>query len=151
MSELRFDHIGVVVKYLAIGREFFQAALPISDWTEAIDDPGIGVSVQFALERSCLCYELIAPLGERSPIAGPLASGRNVLNHVAYRTADLAQAGRHLESLGCHATGIAHPAVAYEGHLVQFFVSPLRFIIELIESPVHEHAWVTRPSTDFAG
>lgn len=150
MSELRFDHIGVVVRDLAIGREFFEAALPISDWTEAIDDPGIGVSVQFALERSRLCYELIAPLGESSPVAGALASGRNVLNHVAYRTADLAQAGRRLESLGCHTTGLAQPAVAYGGYLVQFFVSPLRFIIELIEAPVHEHAWMMRPSADLA-
>ncbi len=141
MTPLRFDHIGIVVPDLAPGRDFFNTAFPITRWTASVDDPGLGVSVQFALDASGLVYELIAPLGPASPVAGALSSGRNLLNHIAYRTTDLVHAAAHLASTGCRETAPARPALAYGNAPVQFFLSPLRFIIELIEAPAHEHRW----------
>ena len=46
-----------------------------------------------------------------------------------------------MRSVGCVATGDPRPAVAYGGHMVQFWVSPLRFIVELVEAPEHEHVY----------
>jgi methylmalonyl-CoA/ethylmalonyl-CoA epimerase len=139
---LEFDHIGVIVSDLAAGRVFLRGALGISCWTAPIDDPGIRVSVQFgSAPGSPLVYELVAPLGEGSPVANALRQGKGILNHVAYRTPSLAQAAGQLRALNCFPAGEAQPAVAYGGALIQFWVSPLRFLIELIEKPEHGHAF----------
>ena len=136
---LRFDHLGVVVAEMEAGRAFFADALGIYRWTQVFHDEGIGVSVQFGLGADGPCYELIAPLGEESPVAGALRSGKRILNHVAYLTADLEASGSKLAEQGCQATGPAKPAVAYAGKRVQFWISPLRMMVELIEAPGHEH------------
>jgi methylmalonyl-CoA/ethylmalonyl-CoA epimerase len=46
-----------------------------------------------------------------------------------------------LRAQGCCPAGAPQPAVAYGGRRVQFFVSPLRFVIELIEKPDHMHTF----------
>lgn len=140
--ELRFDHIGLVVASLAEGRENLSAALEVRRWTEPVDDEGIGVSVQFGVGTTGPAIELIAPLGENSPVAGALRSGGRILNHLAYVTADLEGSAAALREQGYCTTGPARPAVAYGGRAIQFFVSPLRFMVELIEAPEHEHAYV---------
>ena len=134
VSTRRFDHIGLVVGDLAAGRESLGSTLDVSHWTEIFEDAGIGVLVQFGRGETGPCYELIAPFGKTSPIAGSLRGGRNILNHVAYLVTDLnVEAARMLEQ-GCISTGAAQPAVAYGGRRIQFWMSPLRFLVELIEA-----------------
>jgi methylmalonyl-CoA/ethylmalonyl-CoA epimerase len=148
---LEFDHIGLIVADLTAARAFLEAALGIACWTPITDDPGIRVSVQFgSASDSAVVYELIAPLGEDSPIAAALRQGKSILNHVAYLTPDLAASAAHLRALGCFAAGEPKPALAYHGRLIQFWVSPLRFIIELIEKPGHRHPF-SQPAIDSHG
>ena len=150
-STLIFDHLGVVVADLAAAREHLSATLGIVQWSEVFNDPQIGVSVQFGSGGASPRFELITPLGEKSPIARALSQGKNVLNHVAYITHDLAAAAETLRQQGCFPTGEAQPAVAYGGKSIQFFLSPLRFIIELIEAPGHRHLFEDRVSTPHSG
>jgi len=89
------------------------------------------------------CLELVVPLGDHSPIAGALRGGKHILNHVAYRTSDLTAAGERQRAQGCLAAGDAKAAVAYGGKRVQFWISPLRFMIELVEAPEHRYAFGT--------
>jgi methylmalonyl-CoA/ethylmalonyl-CoA epimerase len=138
---LRFDHLGVVVAEMGAGRSFLESALGVRQWTAVVEDAGIGVDVQFGTGGDGMVYELIAPRGESSPVSNALRSGKHILNHVAYRTDDLAAAGERLRAQGCVATGAPKPAVAYSERRVQFFVSPLRFVVELIEALEHEHAY----------
>ena len=144
--ELIFDHLGIIVADLAQGQKFLEGALGISRWSEVIDDHGLGVSVQFGASVVGVgpVYELVAPLGSASPIAGQLGRGKGVLNHLAYRTSDLQASTAHLRATGCFATAEPQPARAYGGALVQFWVSPLRFLIELIAKTEHEHALLSR-------
>jgi methylmalonyl-CoA/ethylmalonyl-CoA epimerase len=143
-SKLIFDHLGLVVPTLEEGRSHLAGALDIIQWTTPFDDAGIGVSVQFGKQGAGgPAFELIAPLGPASPVAGALRSGKQILSHVAYRTDDIAASGERLREQGCVATGPAQGAVAYGGRPVQFFVSPLRFMIELIEAPDHEHLYTS--------
>jgi methylmalonyl-CoA/ethylmalonyl-CoA epimerase len=138
-----FDHIGLIVADLAAGRAFLEGALGISRWTPVTDDPGIRVSVQFgAAPGSSILYELVAPLGADSPITGALRQSKSILNHVAYLTPNLAESAAHLRAMSCFPTGDPQPAVAYSGCLIQFWVTPLRFLIELIEKPGHRHLFV---------
>ncbi len=145
---LVFDHLGVIVEELAGGREFLRLSLGISRWSAVIEDDGLGVDVQFGAAPSGVgpVYELVAPRGEASPIAGQLGRGKGALNHVAYRTADLAASAAHLRSTGCFATAEPQPAVAYGGAPVQFWVSPLRFLIELIGKGEHTHTLLEESS-----
>lgn len=142
-SLLVFDHLGLIVPDLAEGRAFLRTALGIVRWTEPVDDVGLGVSVQFgsAAGGTGPVYELVAPLGAASPITGQLGRGKGVLNHLAYRTDDFEASAAHLRSTGCFAAADPKPARAYGGALVQFWVSPLRFLIELIAKAEHEHSF----------
>ncbi|HMF65477.1 MAG TPA: hypothetical protein VK608_15415 [Edaphobacter sp.] len=42
MSGLQCDHIGLVVKDMAEGREFLGGMFGIEEWTGVFEDPGIG-------------------------------------------------------------------------------------------------------------
>lgn len=138
---LIFDHLGLVVADLDEGRAHLAATLGITRWTAPIEDAGIGVCIQFGLGPDGPAIELIAPFGDRSPVAHAVRTGQRTLNHLAYRTPEIGQAGDHLQAQGCVATAEPHPAVAYQGRKVQFFLSPLRFMIELIEGPGHVHTY----------
>jgi methylmalonyl-CoA/ethylmalonyl-CoA epimerase len=139
---LELDHLGLIVPDIATGRTFLETALGITHWTPIIEDPTLGVLVQFGSTPSRqLTYELIAPLGPASPVANALRSGKHILNHLAYLTPNLEASGLHLREAGCHPTGDPQPALAYEGRRIQFWMSPLRFVIELIEKPGHRHAF----------
>lgn len=143
---MKFDHIGLVVSSLSLGRQTLSLLLGIQAWTDEFVDPVLGVSVQFGRDSSNLCYELIAPLGDASSVSNALGTGRNILNHVAYLVPDLPVAAAQLRNTGAMPTGDPLPAVAYGGSLVQFFVTPLRFIIEIIETSDHEHKYRTSAS-----
>jgi methylmalonyl-CoA/ethylmalonyl-CoA epimerase len=140
---MKFDHIGVVVNNLPEGRRLLSAMQGVDHWTEAIADHEIGVYVQFGIGPNGPCYELIAPLTRASPVSGALKGSKNVLNHVGYLVANLDEAETHLRALGCFPTRDPQPAVAYGGKRIQFFLSPLRFMIELIEAPKHQHLFAS--------
>jgi len=143
--ELQFDHLGLVVKSVAKGRIAISKMLNISQWTAEFRDPLNGVVLQFGLDPAGVCYELLEPIDEFSPVYPALRNGKAILNHVAYRVTDLARQSEHLRRAGCAPTSDPKPAVAYGGRPIQFFVAPLRFIVELIEAPDHQHAYLPRP------
>ncbi len=146
---LALDHIGLIVPVLGTGRDFLATALGITRWTPITDDPTLQVSVQFGSDPGHqLTYELIAPFGEQSPIANALRTGKHILNHLAYLTPNLEMSGEHLRNTGCYPTGDPLPALAYQGRLVQFWISPLRFVIELIEKPGHIHPFADPESSE---
>jgi len=150
-TTLELDHLGLIVPDIAAGRAFLEAALGITHWTPVIDDPTLSVSVQFgATPANTLTYELIAPFGKTSPIANALRSGKHILNHLAYLTPNLEASGERLRQAGCYAAGAPQPALAYAGRRIQFWMSPLRFVIELIEKPGHRHNF-TGPAAATSG
>jgi methylmalonyl-CoA/ethylmalonyl-CoA epimerase len=137
-----FDHIGVVVKDLAVGRQFLIDALKVSRWSAVFDDPVNGVVLQFGADGQGVCYELLQPAGDNSPVKAALATGRSILNHLAYLVTDLEVAAEKLMSDDCIPTSEPKPAIAYGGRRIQFFVTPLNMIVELIEAPGHRHAYI---------
>jgi methylmalonyl-CoA/ethylmalonyl-CoA epimerase len=139
---LQFDHIGVVVASLEKGRDHFSQAFDISEWTVEFADAVNGVYVQFGRDQSGICYELVAPFGDSSPIASTLRKGDRILNHVAYLVENLKVESERLRSLGFIPTAEPKPAIAYDGRVIQFFVSRLRFIVELIECIPHAHQYL---------
>ena len=110
-------------------------------WTQIFEDPIHRVVVQFGQDNSGIVYELVAPLGQGSPIAQALAKGQNLLNHVAYRTPSLEQAALALRGLGCIPLGRPAPAVAFGGQPVQFFLTPVRIILEVVQGQATVHSF----------
>ena len=141
---MRFDHIGVTTAGLAEGRDLLGGAIGVTTWTEAFCDEVNDVYVQFGHCGSGVCYELIAPLSDRSPIRGVLSKKVNVLNHVAYLVDDIATHAARLTGMRFAPVAPARPAIAYGGHPIQFFVSRSRLMIELIEAPDHKHRYIPR-------
>jgi methylmalonyl-CoA/ethylmalonyl-CoA epimerase len=136
---MKFDHLGLVVENLERGRISLQQMLPIRAWTDEFVDPGNGVRCQFGQDAAGFLFELLEPLGRDSPIAAALDKGRAILNHIAYLVPDLAAGRDHLRAARCLPTGPPQPAVAYCGRPIQFFFTPLNFVIELIEAEEHRH------------
>jgi methylmalonyl-CoA/ethylmalonyl-CoA epimerase len=136
---MKFDHIGIVVADIAAGQDFFRNVFHISAWSSVVEDDGIGVAVQFGRDRAGVCYELVAPLRDNSPVSRSLAEGVNIINHVAYLVADLDAEAKRLRALGFFPASRPGPAVAYNGARIQFFVSEMRMIVELIEAIDHQH------------
>jgi methylmalonyl-CoA/ethylmalonyl-CoA epimerase len=139
---VQFDHLGIVVKSVAKGRKALTEVLSIRDWTAEIRDPVNGVLLQFGRDPAGVVYEVLEPLDEKSPVYNALATGKGILNHIAYRVSDLAAHAAAMRRAGCAPTSEPKPAVAYGGRNIQFFITPLRLIIELIEAPDHVHRYL---------
>lgn len=132
--ELIFDHVGLVVRDLKSGFGNVCSLLPIVSATQVYDDQVLGVSVQFLRDAGGVIFELIAPLGNDSPVAKIAASGRGVINQVAYRVGNLAEAAQYFRAHGATPTSAAKPAIAFAGAPVQFFLTKEFVVVELIES-----------------
>ncbi len=130
-----FDHIGLFVRDLESGRRKLGEVLPIAGFDPPVDDAGLKVRIQFAADTSGVRYELVAPFGEGDPVSGVLDSGKAILNHVAYRTADLGAEVERLRAARALPLGPPAPAVAFGGRRIIFLLTPLGFILELIETP----------------
>jgi methylmalonyl-CoA/ethylmalonyl-CoA epimerase len=141
-ADLLFDHIGIVVPSLEEGRQTLSSLFGHLHWTTRFDDPQLGVSVVFAQDLSGIVYELITPFGFDSPVLRTLTSRANLLNQIAYRTRSLDASVARLRKARAVPVGRSAPAVAFGGARVQFLMTPLGFLMELIEVDhvVHEFA-----------
>ena len=74
---MKFDHVGVVVANIEEGQRLFTAMFGIRRWTRSLMIPGVGVCVA-NLGSGLMAYaiELIAPVGDDSPIYVALKTGR---------------------------------------------------------------------------
>jgi methylmalonyl-CoA/ethylmalonyl-CoA epimerase len=138
---MKFDHVGVTTADLETGRTLMERAVGVRAWTQPFEDVVNDVWVQFGEDASGICYELVAPLSERSPIRQALSKKINVLNHVAYLVDDLAARERIIIAAGFVPVAPARPAIAYGNRPIQFFVSRSRLLIEFIEAPDHRHSY----------
>jgi methylmalonyl-CoA/ethylmalonyl-CoA epimerase len=129
----RFDHIGLVVRDLAAGADNLLATLPIVQASQRFDDHKLGVSVQFFRDTGGQVFELIAPLGPKSPVATLAASKLGKIDQLCYRCETLSVAVDRLRKNRCVPLGRAVPALAFDGAKVQFFWTPNDFVLELIE------------------
>ena len=138
---MKFDHVGVTTTDLASGRALLEGSIGVLAWTTEFRDEINEVWVQFGRCAAGMCYELVAPLSPASPVTRVLSKKINVLNHLAYLVDDLRANTARLLAMEFVPVADAKPAIAYGGGLIQFFVSPTRLMIELIEAPGHRHRY----------
>ena len=130
---MKFDHIGVFVKSLEIGRNHLSKIIQIARWSDPVDDHIQGVSIQFGYDNDGICYELVAPNSESNPVDNLLSQGKNIINHIAYKVDNIEKEIIRLKNLNCLLISGPTPAIAFDNKNITFLYTPLQFIIELIE------------------
>jgi methylmalonyl-CoA/ethylmalonyl-CoA epimerase len=128
-----FHHIGIFVKDLNFGKKILSKIFNVVSASEEIIDENIGVKIIFLKDNKGILYELVAPYGDKSPVLGTLKRGKDFLNHIAYLTNSFEKEVNKLRGEGFVPLGEAQSAKAFSGAKVIFLLSPLGFIVELIE------------------
>lgn len=136
---LGFDHIGILTRDVDKATEEFGRMVNAAEATRRFDDESLTVSVRFLRDPSGVVYEMIAPMGENSIVSGALRKGVNIINQLAYRTPSIAGDIARLKPQGFMPLGPSKPAIAFGGASVQFLLSPMGFVVELIEASEHIH------------
>lgn len=136
---MHFDHIGIVVASLPLGRSILETGYGVTCWTDEYSDAINDVWVQFGKDTMGICYELIAPLSLTSPVLRAQRQGMNVTNHLAFKVPSLPDQREKLILHGFYPLADPTPAVAYGGAQIQFFLSPISSLIELVEVADHSH------------
>jgi methylmalonyl-CoA/ethylmalonyl-CoA epimerase len=127
----RLNHVAIAVPDLAAGVAMYRDVLGA-----VVSPPQVlpehGVTVVF-VELPNTKIELLAVLGDASPIAGFLERNANGgVHHICYEVADLAAAKLHLVSKGARVLGDGEPRIGAHGKPV-LFLHPKDFAGTLIE------------------
>lgn len=134
ICDLQFHHLGLVVRDISEGKQRLTELFGEMTWSKTSIDPLQSVSVCFGSgANNSFLYELIEPMRDGSPIDNVIETSNNILNHVAYTSADFDNSLLRLRSLGCMPLGSPKPAVAFNNKRVAFYLTKLNFILEIIE------------------
>ena len=127
----RLNHVAIAVNDLPAASALYRDMLG-STVSDPVPQPEHGVTTVF-VELPNTKIELIAPLGDKSPIAAFLE--RNPfggIHHLCYEVEDIAAAVRHLSARGARVLGDGEPKIGAHGKPV-VFVHPKDFLGTLIE------------------
>ena len=130
---MKFHHIGIFLSNIKTGETFFKKIIKIKRKSRIFFDIKLGVKVRFLYDDSGICYEIVAPYGKNNPVNKVLKKKGNILNHVAYETKNLKKTMNYLRKINCAPITRPQPAKAFNNRKVIFFLTPLNFIIEIIQ------------------
>ncbi len=127
----RLNHVAIAVPDLEAAAASYRTVLGAAVSTPQAE-PDHGVTVVF-VELPNTKIELLAPLGEGSPIAPFLERNpAGGMHHICYEVEDLAAARDHLKAEGARVLGDGEPKIGAHGKPV-LFLHPKDFMGTLIE------------------
>jgi methylmalonyl-CoA/ethylmalonyl-CoA epimerase len=139
-EELGFKlrHVGVAVPSLDPATESLSTLFGYRVISGPFDDPIQKVSVNFLTQsdNDVAEIELIAPLGQDSPITAMLAKSGGGAYHLCFETSDIEQALVHAKNNGCIVISGPVPAVAFNGRRIAWIYTKSRQLFELVEAEV---------------
>ena len=131
---MKFDHIGIVVKSIEESRAMFERDLPGFSSSKIYLDKEIDVKIQFIEYLNSNKIELIEPLSKASPIRSVLEKKNSTnIHHLAYSCKNIEKTCNSFRDKGYGFFTKFYHAEAFNGAKVIFLLSPLNFIVELIE------------------
>jgi methylmalonyl-CoA/ethylmalonyl-CoA epimerase len=128
----RLHHVGVAVADLDKAIETHQRLFGQTIAWGPIEDPMQKVTACFMRGTDGCLFELLAPLGDSSPLVGWLAKQIGAY-HVCYEVDDIDAALHHARTNRCVVISEPTPAVAFDGRRVAWFFTPTRQLTELLE------------------
>lgn len=132
-SNLVFNHIGIFVKNIKKNEKYLTCLFKIHKKSKIILDKKLGIKAKLYYDKKNICYELVEPYGEKNPVSGYLKRASNILNHVAYSSKNFDQTIEELIKQKYMQISIAKHSKLFNSRVV-FFLSPLNYIIEIIEN-----------------
>jgi methylmalonyl-CoA/ethylmalonyl-CoA epimerase len=127
----RLNHVAIAVTDLEAASDLYRNTLGASV-SEPVPQPLHGVTTVF-IDLPNTKIELIAPLGEGSPIAGFLERNpAGGIHHICYEVADVRAEARALSVKGARVLGDGEPKIGAHGKPV-IFLHPKDFLGTLIE------------------
>ena len=134
VSAFTFHHLGVAVKSIAKAIPIYQDLFGYELFSGPFDDPIQRVSVCFLRRQAAgeIIVELIAPLGENSPIDRVLTKGGGAY-HTCYEVDNLDETLATLKSKKCIIVSGPVPAVAFNNRRIAWLFTPTQQLIELLE------------------
>jgi methylmalonyl-CoA/ethylmalonyl-CoA epimerase len=127
----RLNHVAIAVPDLARGTEVYRSMLG-AKVSEPQAEPAHGVTVVF-VELPNTKIELLAPLGEASPIKSFLEKNPGGgIHHVCYEVDDILAARDRLKAQGARVLGDGNPKTGAHGKPV-IFLHPKDFCGTLVE------------------
>jgi methylmalonyl-CoA/ethylmalonyl-CoA epimerase len=127
----RLNHVAIAVSDLARAMKIYRETLG-AEISDPVPQPEHGVTTVFITLPNTK-IELIAPLGESSPIANFLARNSDGgIHHVCYEVSDIIAARDRLRAAGARVLGDGEPKIGAHGKPV-LFLHPKDFCGTLIE------------------
>jgi methylmalonyl-CoA/ethylmalonyl-CoA epimerase len=127
----RLNHVAIAVSDLAQAMKTYRETLG-AEVSDPVPQPDHGVTTVFITLPNTK-IELIAPLGESSPIANFLARNPDGgIHHVCYEVSDIIAARDRLREGGARVLGDGEPKIGAHGKPV-LFLHPKDFCGTLIE------------------
>ena len=127
----RLNHVAIAVPDLAAAAALYRDRLG-ARVSEAVAQADHGATTAF-VELPNTKIELLAPLGDESPIAGFLARNpQGGMHHLCYEVADIDAAVKALAATGARILGSGRPKTGAHGKPV-IFLHPKDFAGTLIE------------------
>ena len=115
----RLNHVAIAVPDLAAAAALYRDTLGARVGAPQ-DEPDHGVTVVF-IELPNTKIELLAPLGDSSPIAGFLEkNGAGGIHHMCYEVEDILAARDRLKASGARVLGSGEPKIGAHGKPVLF-------------------------------
>ncbi len=129
-------HVGVAVPSLDQATGMLSSLLGYKVVSGPFDDPVQKVAVIFLArsDKDVAEIELVAPLGEDSPIKSILAKSGGGAYHLCFETNDMEGALDHARKNGCIVVASPVPAVAYRGRRIAWIYTGSRQLFELVET-----------------
>ena len=97
-----------------------------------IFDKKLKIKVKLYFDNKKVCYELVEPYGKKSPVNGYLKRGSNIINHIAYSTKNFNLTIDNLKKKKFTQISKINYSKIFKGKII-FFLSPLNYIVEIIE------------------
>jgi methylmalonyl-CoA/ethylmalonyl-CoA epimerase len=127
----RLNHVAIAVRDLAKAARLYRDTLG-ADVSAAVPQPDHGVTTVFVTLPNTK-IELLAPLGEGSPIANFLERNPDGgVHHLCYEVADIFAARDRLKAAGARVLGDGQPRTGAHGKPV-LFLHPKDFCGTLVE------------------
>lgn len=130
---MKFHHIGIFSNSLNQGKKIISSFLKPKNVSKVYYDKSLGVKVLFIKDTSNITYEIVCPFGKKNPVKQVLKDNKNILNHIAYKVKNFDKKIISLRKKGFAPLGKPARALAFKKKRVCFFLTPLNYIIEIIE------------------
>ncbi len=133
MEDFRFHHLGVAVRDIQKAIPIFRDLFGYEMTSGPFDDPIQKVSVCF-LGRGDgdLAIELVAPLGDDSPVSGKLKGGGGAY-HICYEVPNIRASIKHLVDKCSLLISGPDPAVAFNQREIAWLMTEARVLVELLQ------------------